>query len=174
MSKPEDVVNFRKRIKTALVEAFGGFCQLCGKSYPQSVYEFHHLNPDEKKFGLSVSSTTRAKADYALEAKKCIMVCANCHRLIEYENADISNIICGFDEDKYYQALEKLIKKNISIGLDKAKQSRYKPTKEELLQDLKDFNGNFSAVARKYNFTSNAVVKWCKKFELPYHSSDYK
>ena len=73
MSKPIDVVNFRVRIKTALVESFGRKCQLCGEEYPQAVFEFHHLNPQEKSFSLGNGSTTRAKSAYAEEAKKCVM-----------------------------------------------------------------------------------------------------
>ena len=82
MSKPQDVINFRKRIKTALVESFGNRCQVCGNSFPQSVYDFHHLNPAEKSFGLGSYGTTHSRADNAKEAKKCIMVCAKCNRLI--------------------------------------------------------------------------------------------
>ena len=174
MSKPKDVVNYRIRIKTALVGAFDNKCQLCGKTYPQSVFEFHHLNPSQKSFGLACGTTTRAKADYAREAKKCVMVCANCHRLIEYENEDTSKLICNFDEEKYYQIIDELTKSNRKIVEEKKKDKRMKPTKEQLLQDLSDLNGNFSAVGRKYGFTGNAVVKWCKKFDMPYHSSDYK
>ncbi len=174
MSKPIDVVNFRVRIKTALVKSFGGRCQLCGQEYPQSVFEFHHLNPAEKSFGLGNASTTRAKVAYAEEAKKCVMLCANCHRLVEHEDVDDSNLKCIFDEDLYYATLEKLANKNKKIQEEKKKEERPKPTKEELIQDLKDFEGNFSAIGRKYNYSANAVVKWCKKFNMPYHASDYK
>ena len=175
MSTAQDVINFRIRIKKALVNAFDNKCQLCQQTYPQSVFEFHHLNPAEKSFGLGTSSTTRAKSAYAEEAKKCCMLCANCHRLVEYENANKDNILkCDFNEEKYYQTLEELTQHNKQIQQEKQKEERIKPTKEQLLQDLIDFNGNFSAVGRKYNFSSNAVVKWCKKFNMPYHSSDYK
>ena len=86
MAKSQDVINFRRRLKIALVKSFGNKCQVCGISYPQSVYDFHHLNPAEKEFGVGAQATTHSKADTAREAKKCIMVCANCHRLIEHED----------------------------------------------------------------------------------------
>lgn len=171
MSKAKDVINFRIRIKTALVKAFGEKCQLCGQSYPQSVFEFHHLIPEEKSFGLSSGSTTRAKAAYAEEAKKCVMLCANCHRLVEHEDIDVSGLQCNFDEKIYYETLDELTKKHTEVM---KKENRIKPNKEQLLKDLIELNGNFTAVGRKYNYSANAVVKWCKKFNMPYHSSDYK
>ena len=174
MSKAKDVVNFRIRIKIALVEAFDNKCQLCGCTYPQSVYEFHHLNPAEKSFGLGCGSTTRAKSAYADEAKKCVMLCANCHRMVEHDDVDGSNLQCIFDEDKYYRTLEQLTVKHTEILKEKQQEIRIKPNKEQLMQDLIELKGNFTAVGRKYGYTANAVVKWCKKFNMPYHSGDYK
>ena len=171
MSKAKDVINFRIRIKTALVAAFGKKCQLCGQEYPQSVFEFHHLDPSQKKFGLSSGSTTHAKSAYAEEAKKCVMLCANCHRMIEHEDIDGSNLKNNFNEEIYYSVLEKLTRKHTK---EFKKETRIKPDKEQLLKDLIELNGNFTAVGRKYNYSANAVVKWCKKFDIPYHSSDYK
>lgn len=48
------------------------------------------------------------------------------------------------------------------------------PTKEELYNILIENKGNFSKVGRLYNVTDNAVRKWCKGYNLPFHSSDYK
>ena len=174
MSKPQDVVNFRIRIKTALVESFGCKCQLCGKTYPQSVFEFHHLNPEEKSFGLACGSTTRAKSAYAEEAKKCTMLCANCHRLVEYEDIDTSQLKCTFDEGKYYQVLDELTTKNKKIKENQKKEKPYRPNAEELQKILFENEGNFTAVGRLYGVTGTSVSKWCKKFGIPYHSVDYK
>lgn len=174
MSKAKDVTNFRIRIKTALVQSFGSKCQMCGQEYPQSVFEFHHLSPTEKSFGIGSGSTTRAKATYAEEAKKCVMLCANCHRMIEHGDVDGSILRCNFNEKIYYQVLDELTQKHTQNLKEQQKEIRFKPDKEQLLQDLTDLNGNFSAVGRKYGYSPNAVVKWCKKFNMPYHSSDYK
>lgn len=48
-----------------------------------------------------------------------------------------------------------------------------KPTKEELFNILQQVQGNFTEVGRQYGVTDNAVRKWCKSYDLPYHSSDY-
>lgn len=49
-----------------------------------------------------------------------------------------------------------------------------KPTKEVLIEDIFDLNGNFTKIGKKYGVTDNAVRKWCKGYGIPYKSSDYK
>ena len=172
MSKPQDVVNFRRRIKTALVQSFGECCQVCGKKYPESVFDFHHLNPSNKSFSLSASNTTHSKADCAKEAKKCVLVCANCHRLIEHENLDISNISSNFDEDKYYEVLNSLANKNKQIVQQRIKASDKKPTREKLKEQIRTMS--FLAIGRYYDVSDNAIRKWCKSYNLPSKVSDIK
>ena len=43
---------------------------------------FHHVDPSTKAFALSVA-TGKALAKLQEEAKKCVLVCANCHGEIE-------------------------------------------------------------------------------------------
>lgn len=47
--------------------------------------EFHHLDPNEKDFGIASSGATRTFEKIKVELDKCIMVCANCHREIHDE-----------------------------------------------------------------------------------------
>ena len=49
-----------------------------------------------------------------------------------------------------------------------------RPNAEELTKILKDNNGNFTKVASLFGVTDNAIRKWCKNYNLPHHSSDYK
>lgn len=49
-----------------------------------------------------------------------------------------------------------------------------RPTKEELEQMLIEYNGNFEALGRKFNLNGNSIRKWCKGYNMPYHSKDYK
>ena len=110
-AKMHPVVAYRKRIKMALVESFGHKCAACGLVDDYILYDFHHLIPEEKAFGIANASTTRSRQAYADEAKKCVMLCSNCHRKIE--NGLISNDdlnVITFDEEKYYQTLEDLTK----------------------------------------------------------------
>ena len=71
----------KQDIKNKLVAYKGGCCQICKTIFPSAVYDFHHLDPSIKEARvseLSGSSFKKAK----LEVDKCILVCANCHRLI--------------------------------------------------------------------------------------------
>lgn len=47
-------------------------------------------------------------------------------------------------------------------------------SKEELEQLLIENNGNFTKVGKLFNISDNGLRKWCKKLDLPTHSSDYK
>ena len=49
-----------------------------------------------------------------------------------------------------------------------------RPSKEQLKIELEKLNGNFTQVAKKYGVTDNSVRKWCKTYNLPTHSADYK
>jgi uncharacterized protein YerC len=73
----QSVINWRKRTKRRLIEYKGGSCELCGYSKCDRALEFHHLNPDEKDFGISGKSLSFDKLKE--EVDKCILVCSNCH-----------------------------------------------------------------------------------------------
>ena len=49
-----------------------------------------------------------------------------------------------------------------------------RPSKQELYDYLIEIQGNFSQAGRIYGVTDNSVRIWCKAYELPYHSGDYK
>jgi hypothetical protein len=65
-----------------LVDEAGGCCAVCGYDRAVLNLHFHHVNPAEKSFGLSMG-TTKALATYREELGKCVLVCANCHGEIE-------------------------------------------------------------------------------------------
>ena len=48
------------------------------------------------------------------------------------------------------------------------------PNKEQLFEILSENRGNFTKVGLLYGVTDNAVRKWCKSYNLPFHSKDYK
>ena len=49
-----------------------------------------------------------------------------------------------------------------------------RPSPEKLTKLLIKHNGNFSLVGRLFNVTDNTIRKWCKSYNLPFHSADYK
>lgn len=108
--KSQNVIDFRVRIKIALVEANNHECACCGLIDDYVIYDFHHLNPEDKSFGIGNGSTTRSRQAYADEAKKCVMLCANCHRKVEKGLISQDQFKIIFDEEKYFNTLEELVK----------------------------------------------------------------
>lgn len=60
-------------------------CSRCGESHVATL-DFHHLDPSQKDF--SVAKAVLAQYSLATiqkEVKKCIILCANCHRKLHYD-----------------------------------------------------------------------------------------
>jgi hypothetical protein len=61
-------------------------CKRCGFREHPAALDFHHRDPLQKEFSIGASikrfglSLTRVKK----EAEKCDVLCANCHRILEY------------------------------------------------------------------------------------------
>ena len=53
--------------------------------------EFHHINPAEKDF--TVGDRDFKLKDCIEETKKCVLICANCHREVHAGLWDISEIL---------------------------------------------------------------------------------
>lgn len=64
------------------IEYLGGKCIFCKYNRCSAALDFHHLDEDNKNFGLSQKGMTRSWEKTKQELKKCILVCANCHREI--------------------------------------------------------------------------------------------
>lgn len=56
----------------------------------------------------------------------------------------------------------------------KEKRVTERPDKNNLYNLLIQENGNFTKVSKMFNVTDNTVRKWCKAYNLPFHSKDYK
>ena len=64
----------------------GGKCSICGISYNgenASIFDYHHLDPSIKDANVSTMLKGKSLTDKMKnEIDKCVLVCANCHRLI--------------------------------------------------------------------------------------------
>lgn len=69
----------RKERKEKLVQLFGGCCISCNYSKYIGALTFHHRNPKEKNFSLSHEGLLKKWETVLLEAKKCDLLCMNCH-----------------------------------------------------------------------------------------------
>jgi ABC-type enterochelin transport system substrate-binding protein len=82
----EKVIKSRRRKKQLLVEYKGGACEKCGlKSTIMAIYDFHHLDPSQKEFGLAAAGKNLSIDQCKKEVDKCILVCKNCHAIIHHE-----------------------------------------------------------------------------------------
>lgn len=76
-------VKRRKVIKDVCIEHLGGCCSVCKNKFPTSVYDFHHK--EHKDFGIGYLIANTNPDTVEKELLKCILVCANCHRIIHNE-----------------------------------------------------------------------------------------
>lgn len=82
----------RRRVKRELIKEAGGSCVVCGFSDHPRALEFHHLDPATKKFQLSHQGLTRSIREMRAEAAKCVLLCANCHALVEAGVKKVSSV----------------------------------------------------------------------------------
>jgi len=78
------VMKRRDERKLKLVEHFNNKCGDCGGVFPPCCYDFHHVDPSTKSFEIA----PRLDGNFETilkEAEKCIMICANCHRVRHYK-----------------------------------------------------------------------------------------
>jgi predicted HNH restriction endonuclease len=75
----------RRSKKAGWVRQFGSSCARCNQTYPDYVFEFHHIEPNTKDFS---PSQLFMLSDWRIaeEMTKCIMVCSNCHKVIHHED----------------------------------------------------------------------------------------
>lgn len=67
----------RVALKERAIDHMGGKCQKCGYDRCPEALDFHHLDPREKDFTISSRLGWEAVVE---ELKKCVLLCANCHR----------------------------------------------------------------------------------------------
>jgi transposase-like protein len=79
----EAVVARRRRVKQILIAEFGGACRLCGFAEYDGALQFHHVDPTTKAFQLGGRGLTRSLDSLRREARKCVLLCANCHAMVE-------------------------------------------------------------------------------------------
>lgn len=180
----KEVIAWRKRRKIDLVELFSNKCFFCNGVFPPEIYDFHHINCNKE---FSISASTKSFKKLIEEAKKCVMLCSNCHRLVHNNYITI---------DIYYETIldEKLIKQMLKVYKDNRIKNQYKkqyeckncgkkttnkyfcndecrafyrrkvewPSKEELTELLK--NNSRVKIGKMYNVSEAAVRKWIKKY----------
>lgn len=67
-------------LKQKMFEYLGAACQHCGIKEPLCIFDFHHLSPNDKDFTINQGKSLSFEK-IKPELDKCILLCANCHRI---------------------------------------------------------------------------------------------
>ena len=82
----------RRVNKTWAVGHKGMVCEHCDNTFHVSAFDFHHKDPSEKEMDVGLMMTR--PRDYLIrELDKCILLCANCHRIHHFYEGDIPDEI---------------------------------------------------------------------------------
>ncbi|NPE26823.1 hypothetical protein HNV12_02355 [Methanococcoides sp. SA1] len=78
-------VKRQKKRKLTLVNLLGGRCQKCGYNKCITALEFHHRENKDNNIAYIIKNSSEQKA--LKEIKKCVLLCANCHRELHNKGA---------------------------------------------------------------------------------------
>jgi hypothetical protein len=78
----EAVTRRHRRVRAILLEEAGGRCAICGYHRCTLNLHFHHVDPAKKSFAVNAMKG-KSLAAFRGEAKKCVLLCANCHGEVE-------------------------------------------------------------------------------------------
>lgn len=88
--RSEAVARRRRKVKQILVAEAGGRCCLCGYDRHVAALHFHHLEPGQKTITLSARGIAYSLETLRAEARKCVLLCSNCHAEVENGVATVS------------------------------------------------------------------------------------
>jgi 5-methylcytosine-specific restriction endonuclease McrA len=87
--RKQRVLDWRRRAKLRLIAEAGGACVICGYDRSPRALHFHHVDPRAKEFALGGRGLTRGIERLRVEAKKCVLLCSNCHAEVEAGVTDL-------------------------------------------------------------------------------------
>jgi Mor family transcriptional regulator len=124
-------------------------CSKCKYSKNTSALDFHHINPNTKKFDLSKYSLCKTKlpTNIKQELDKCIVLCSNCHKTEHYDTK-------FFEDNKDY-----ILKKSENI-----KEIPSAVNKDEVLR-LFDSGMKATNIAKLFNVTDKTISVILKTFK---------
>ena len=188
-SNAQAVSDYRRNRKLNLIKVAGGKCVLCGYDKNPGALEFHHLHPEEKEYGIATKGTCHNIQKDLAEIRKCILICANCHRDVNdglYSVEELEKKFF-FDEDfaktlipltkeereaiKYYcSECGKEITRDADTGkcpecAAKARRKVERPSREELKNLIR--TTPFTKIGKQFGVSDNTIRKWCDAYDLP-------
>lgn len=194
----------RRAAKRAGVALLGGKCLKCGESRPYILAFHHLDKTQKDDTPSRFIANSQFELYFEEIKKCCLLCsnCHNEFHFFEInENMDIETYLGQTIQEIEQQneqsdisrkySVKPIIEKKCSVcGRTLAPNSKSekchdcavvqtrkvinRPSKEELFNYLIEIRGNFTKAGQHFNVTDNAVRKWCRTYQLPYHSSDYK
>lgn len=175
-----------KREKNDLISIFDSKCCICGFDSFQEGLDFHHVNPKEKSFSFGSQAPTKALEKQLEELRKCILVCANCHRGIHagkillpenwntFFNEERAKVL--IEENKmirngkihYCQRCGKIITRKSTYCVECSQlisRKADRPSREKLKELIR--SKPFTQIASMFNVSDNAIRRWCDYYGLP-------
>ena len=186
MTNSEKITKARQKRKQEIVDIMGNKCVLCGYHKNITALELHHIIKEEKEFSICSQGSFPKYDTLIPELKKCVLLCANCHREIHnpLEDEDEIILVSSFNEEKalYYKELSqpqkqekfcidcgKLLSSNRATRCPECEKKRQRvcerPSREELKVLIR--NKPFTEIASCYGVSDNAIRKWCDMEKLP-------
>lgn len=100
MSKQSEAVKrWRANTKQRMINAMGGECVCCEYHRCNDALELHHIDPTEKEFNFGkIIANPKSWFRIVNELRKCVLVCAICHREIHAGIRELPHDHPRFDE----------------------------------------------------------------------------
>lgn len=143
-------------------------CSCCKNHYPTPCMDFHHIK--DKSFEVS-HSQNRNNEEILREIKKCVLLCANCHRLkhIKLSQKTIAQYKKEKIEYKCIDCNKKVTRVAIRCkrcsGINKAKNNTNRPSLDSLKNDIESIK-TWTKIGAKYSVSDNTIRKWAKYYGL--------
>lgn len=191
---------WRKIIKHRSIEALGGKCIICGNTFDDCCYDFHHIDSSQKDFAISSINTNGARTWLQIrdELRKCALLCANCHR--KYHNGLVNfDTTKNYFNDAFYDwdwcnarafninkgiplntsntkcplcNKEKSPRSNLCADCAQIHKHKFEIGRDELKELI--YNLPFAQIGKMFGVSDKAICKRCISYGLPYRKTDIK
>ena len=145
-----------------------------------------HILEMEKHLGRKLSEKEvvhhcdQNRANYSIDNLWCFQTAADHTAFHHGQDVEVDEYGVYYCTNKYHHCA--ICGERIDYSSDmcvecynKSRSQRSKCPSKDVLQDIVQIcGGNFTQIAKLFSVSDNAVRKWCKKYDIPYHSSDYR
>lgn len=83
----------------------GYTCEVCREDFHPAALDYHHIDPSQKKFGIG----QRLHSSWKIikpELDKCMQVCANCHRVLHWNERHPDKPFSSAKRPRYYRCFK--------------------------------------------------------------------